>query len=336
MYRRICKLKALSNKAKYYSILIGIMSVIVGLIYAIGVYGETEAEVGYWGFFSIIIGAILVVLPNIIWNERMKDLLSFFIIFNAIIQMPAIILWFIFHGTGISDGSPPSLFIAHWGYSIPHILIFTMSGLMILKGKRKKKNKLANEDNTIKGSETIAYFRNLDFFDSYRDKKDDEIYKIINQKYNEEWGMELNPEDKFYDLNILRFDTDRVWWEDTEADVCKDNKVYTKVLYDIQKISRGSFNIVDIEEKWESETGPVNISFKLNEKEYFLNPQYMDDYIDINIFKQINEYIKDTEFRIEVFEPFDQTAFVIALNNEEKQKLINERNWDFWTVLDFE
>ena len=36
--------------------------------------------------------------------------------------LPAL-LWMLFHGRGISDGTPPAAFVAHWAYALPHLAV---------------------------------------------------------------------------------------------------------------------------------------------------------------------------------------------------------------------
>lgn len=112
---------------KYIHIVIGILSIIVGLIYAKGMYGPTESEVGVWGYMSIIMGIVIVITGN-----RSIILSLMLYILNIAMQILPISLWFSFHGRGISDGTPPSNFVAHWGFSLPHILILALSSIVVL------------------------------------------------------------------------------------------------------------------------------------------------------------------------------------------------------------
>lgn len=56
-----------------------------------------------------------------------------------LIQIPAIILWLLFNGHGISDGSPPSSFVAHWIFAIPHLVIVLL-GIILIKSLLKNKH----------------------------------------------------------------------------------------------------------------------------------------------------------------------------------------------------
>lgn len=112
---------------KYIHIVIGILSIIVGLTYAKGLYGPTESEVAFWGYMSIIMGIVTALIRN-----RIIILSLMICILNIAMQILPISLWFSFHGRGISDGTPPSDFIAHWGFSLPHILILALSSIVVL------------------------------------------------------------------------------------------------------------------------------------------------------------------------------------------------------------
>ncbi|SEN56212.1 hypothetical protein SAMN05444955_11456 [Lihuaxuella thermophila] len=46
-------------------------------------------------------------------------------------QLPPIALWMVFHGSGISDGTPPSDFVAHWAWALPHLLLAVTTLLSI-------------------------------------------------------------------------------------------------------------------------------------------------------------------------------------------------------------
>jgi hypothetical protein len=48
-----------------------------------------------------------------------------------VLQILPIALWWQFHRQGISDGTPPSAFVAHWGFSAPHIALLAISALMV-------------------------------------------------------------------------------------------------------------------------------------------------------------------------------------------------------------
>ena len=109
-------------------------SIALGLMYVLHSFGPTEAEVVLWG--RVLIYLVLVVVPLTVgaWrsNSRsIKGVASLGWSMVALLQIPPILLWFAFHGSGISDGTPPSTFVAHWAYSIPHLALLAASAAMV-------------------------------------------------------------------------------------------------------------------------------------------------------------------------------------------------------------
>jgi len=101
-------------------------AILLGLPYILHAFGPTEAEFVTWGRVSVWAGIVL----GLLWlgigrsnRTAAKAALAGGILLVALLQVPPILLWFAFHGTGISDGSPPSTFVAHWGYAIPHVVL---------------------------------------------------------------------------------------------------------------------------------------------------------------------------------------------------------------------
>ena len=112
----------------------GIGTILLGLLYVFHAFGPTEAEVVTWGRLSIYLGTGLILLSIGIGRSNgraPKVFLSLGYTGLALFQVLPILLWFAFHGSGISDGSPSSAFVVHWLYSIPHLALLLVS-LMVL------------------------------------------------------------------------------------------------------------------------------------------------------------------------------------------------------------
>ncbi len=123
-------------------VMVGVGSIVVGLPYMVGLFGPTEAEVGLWGLVACGLGLLLLLLA-IFLGERpavwAKIILAFGYFGLALLQLLPIILWFEFHGRGISDGTPSSWFTAHWLFALPHLLLLGGSlGLIFLLFSRRK------------------------------------------------------------------------------------------------------------------------------------------------------------------------------------------------------
>ena len=109
-------------------------SILLGLPYLLGAFGPTEAEVAMWGLVSLCLGAVLVLLSVGIGGSDIRmarTILALGYVVLALLQVLPTLLWFLFHGSGISDGTPPSAFVAHWAYSMPHFALFAVSIIVL-------------------------------------------------------------------------------------------------------------------------------------------------------------------------------------------------------------
>lgn len=196
-----------------------------------------------------------------------------------------------------------------------------------LVGAAERKLRTENRHEWV--MQTAAYFRELGFFAREAGLSDEELATKIEDVYAAEWGGEFDATSPHADYFILKADADRVWWQDTEADVCGENKVYEQVLPEWGRISGGSFTPSDITEVWEDEEGPVTVEFAQDRRRHLVEPEYVEDYIDMGIITEINELIGPSERRFELADTGDQTAFLICLSSDEKTRLIRERGWKF-------
>lgn len=110
-------------------------AILLGLPYIFHAFGPTEAEVVTWGKVSLYTGSVLTLLAVVIGRSTKRvsrGILALSYLFLALLQPLPISLWFTFHGTGISDGTPPSSFVAHWAYAMPHLAILVISLVAIV------------------------------------------------------------------------------------------------------------------------------------------------------------------------------------------------------------
>ena len=177
-------------------------------------------------------------------------------------------------------------------------------------------------------AERAAGLRRIGFFAELADLSDADLGVVLDQAIAEEWGDSIDPDDSLHELFVAERDTIRAWWRDLEADVFDGNGVYVAVLQEWATISAGAFAPTAIEETWESETGPVRVSFELDGARHVLEPEYIEDWIDPRIVTPINELIAPSGRQFAFVTAFDQTAFVLALTDEERAALEN-RGWCF-------
>jgi hypothetical protein len=93
-------------------------------------------------------------------------------------------------------------------------------------------------------------------------------------------------------------------------------------------VSAGSFQPDQIEESWESEAGPVTVRFTLDGEDVELAPEYLEDWMDPRIITPINERIATTGRQFTLVQAFDQTAYLLALDDRERAAL-EARGWCF-------
>jgi hypothetical protein len=105
-------------------------------------------------------------------------------------------------------------------------------------------------------------------------------------------------------------DAAHVWMDDTEADVCADNQVYSRFLRALAAISAGSFDPQGIAEVWDSDEGPIAVSFTLAGTRHELHPAYKDDWMDLTILETINTQLSTHQFACW---GIDQLALVVCL-----------------------
>ncbi len=179
------------------------------------------------------------------------------------------------------------------------------------------------------GTKSVRFYRTLGFFNQYNALSDEDLSDQLLSLHGLEWGENIDPKDELADLQFLKWDEERVWWQDTEADVCGENKVYVQTLLEWGHISRGAFKPTNIEETWQSEEGPIAVAFSLDNTQHSIRPSYQDDYIDLSVVPQINNLIADSNLRFEIHTIFDQTAFIVMLTPEEKRLIERERKLNF-------
>lgn len=172
----------------------------------------------------------------------------------------------------------------------------------------------------------VAELRRLGFFATY--DGDETAAAELASDYRAEWGRDSEAGEEHLELLLAQFDAARVWWEDTEADVAAGNDVYVSALAGWARISRGAFAPSEIREEWLGEEGPVLLHLRLGGREHTLTPRYLDDYLDTEILSQVNALLEPSLYRLRMHTAFDQTAFVVAVDDAERGAL-EQRGWSF-------
>lgn len=185
----------------------------------------------------------------------------------------------------------------------------------------------------------LATLRQAGFFKEYGNLSEQELLNIlhdtIRKEYSTIFGYDYEQEKIKDDHQLAVLDTKKFLDIDLEADVCAENKVYTSLLEDFAKASNGYFSPTSIEETWESEEGPIRVSFMSNGSKITFEPEYMDDWIDGRVFEIINgEMHKATQEKFHLCagpneEWFGQNVIHVRLTGDEKKLLEEKLNWKF-------
>jgi hypothetical protein len=176
---------------------------------------------------------------------------------------------------------------------------------------------------------TVRYFRAFGFFEDYGGQSEEQLTSELGALFATQFGDEFDATNPFSDLLLLSLDRKRTWWDDTEADVCAANQVYKQTLEEWSLISRGAFLIKNVQEIWNGEQGPVQVTFEYQRRSIRLEPVYMDDWMDLRIVSSINWLIRDSGMQFEMPSTGDQTALVLPLTPIEKERFRSERGWQF-------
>ncbi|MCY2968824.1 MAG: hypothetical protein NT069_35220 [Planctomycetota bacterium] len=169
--------------------------------------------------------------------------------------------------------------------------------------------------------DVVRFYQQLGFF-SGADPTE------VVQRYAGTYGVPPNASKPWDDVFLLSCAEGAVWAEDPEQDVCIGNEVYTEVLPQWAGISQRAFAPVDISEQWESETGPITVSFHLGGESVAVSPKYQDDWIDLEVLRQVNSLIATTgrEFACAVDGNF---VLVLCLTPNQKSIMRSQRQFPF-------
>lgn len=110
-------------------------SILLGLPYLLRTFGPTEAEVQRWGLVSLVVGVALVIWAVVMdddWNPLARWVWGVAGVLLTPLHILPAVLWVLFHGGGISDGTPSSPFVAHWLFALPHLLMVGLGVWLVM------------------------------------------------------------------------------------------------------------------------------------------------------------------------------------------------------------
>ena len=175
--------------------------------------------------------------------------------------------------------------------------------------------------------EAVSVLRRLDFF-ADRVGSDAEVAAAVLDDYQSSWGHDPADDEPLLDLELLRFDPGRVWWQDTEADVGPGNDAYVTAIEGWAAISRGALRPSRVAEAWDPATGTVAIivsqgagSTRSRRVTWVITSTW-------GCSTDSTRSSRRAPFRFRMHTAFDQTAFVIVCDGRER-RVLEERGWSF-------
>ena len=186
--------------------------------------------------------------------------------------------------------------------------------------------------------EDIGILRSAGFFGHYKDLSDDGVYEALiakkKKRYEEIFQGDYEPDLNFSNFELAQMDGTKVLFLDLEADVLNGNEVYVDVIKAFSELSDHQFQPTEIREVWQSDEGPIEVSFRSRGSLVTFNPQYIDDWLDESVFKACEKELKDLGIRVVLCigdseGEFGQEIAIVRVTEAEQKILEEKLSWEF-------
>jgi hypothetical protein len=168
--------------------------------------------------------------------------------------------------------------------------------------------------------ELIRFYQELGFFARRG------VARVLAD-YKRHNGLSMSEENSWYDPELLLCD-EKATWHDCGSYAAPRNCWYRDVLPYCAKLTRGAFAPTDIQEHWQTERGPIRVSFRLGEHTVIVWAQPQEkNHADFGYFRQIDSVLPDTGGHFECAGSYMKV--VMWLTREQKQKMLAVRNFPF-------
>lgn len=176
--------------------------------------------------------------------------------------------------------------------------------------------------------ENVKFYRSLGFFADIGKLKEKDLYLLL-KKYVK---PDVVPTREFDGLGIVEFDMKRVWRRKPVV-IGDDRGFYLRALDEWSIISRGILRPLKTSLEFNHASGRQSLIQFIQDD--MLYSMYVDTnlehWLDHAIFDQLNEIFSSSGFRFEAGDLPDGSKVVVVVTQAEKQKLVNEKNWRFYT-----
>jgi len=173
--------------------------------------------------------------------------------------------------------------------------------------------------------EGAAYYRRLGWFAEWIDLSEEQLLRKVIELLEEEGNTRPDPTDQSADVSLMALDDERVWWNDLEADVCRENQVYVELVEALGRISRGAIIVADVTERWDGEEGPITVEFTANGARQTVHPRYQDDWITEEAFLAFERLLRPTPYGLYTWDTQGQDYFCVVLREDEARLIRKQR-----------
>jgi hypothetical protein len=187
---------------------------------------------------------------------------------------------------------------------------------------------------------SIEVLKKAGFFKNYKnlsaEKIFDTIYELRRKEYSEIFESDYDPKMNLEPIEIAEYDKSKLLFLDLEADVFNGNEVYKFVINRFSELSDGKFKPTELKEVWESNDGPIKVSFVSDNQLTEFEPEYNNDWIHESVFNICRKKIAEKNVRLVYCLDNDgygygQVIAIMRLTESEQKVLETELNWKFET-----
>lgn len=174
-------------------------------------------------------------------------------------------------------------------------------------------------------AEAIGWYRQRGFFTGFTGT-DAEVAAQLERRHDDEWDLDLDPEEEDFDMDLIEYDERRAVRIDLEADVCAGNDAYVEFLTAVAAVSRGRIVLDAVEERWPDDEH-VELRVVVGGTELHLTPAVRDDWLDVEPLVAVDQAAGGPGV-LHLADTGGQDIFVLDLTPEEAHELRRARGWD--------
>ena len=185
---------------------------------------------------------------------------------------------------------------------------------------------------------SIGLLKKAGFFENYKNlsatQTFDSIYELRKREFREILESDIDPTMNLDPIEIAEYDRSKLLFIDLEADVFNGNEVYKSVINRFSELSNGQFQPIEIKEVWESDEGPITVSFSSDNQLTEFVPEYNNDWLHESVFEVCSGKVAEKQVRLVYCLGKDgygygQAIAIMRLSKSEQIILEKGLNWKF-------